>query len=111
VEFYRILKRLAISDGLENLVGIIREIEKDELRHLAGLEELIDLVILRDGMPRASDLWIARGILAVLRIDIDLRGWAVHNRKVRRRAVAIGIDPEEMAAQANRATRRALEFT
>jgi rubrerythrin len=110
VEFYSVLKLLAERDGLSGLLGHIRAIEKDELRHLAGLEELIRKLVERGGGARASDVWLSRGILRVLLVDIDTRGWALHNRRVRSNALAIGIDPGVMSAQAERAAAASIEF-
>jgi rubrerythrin len=110
VEFYRVLRRLAERDGLSGLLGIIRSIEKDELRHLAGLEELIRRLKSRGARATLFDRGIIRSVLFVLMVDIDLRGRAFHNREVRRHAREVGIDPVEMHAQAVKAARNSMEF-
>jgi hypothetical protein len=110
VDFYRVLKRLAERDRLSALLGIIRTIEKDELRHLAGLEELMRRLQGRGRGATWLDRMIVRGVLFVLLIDIDLRPWAVHNREVRRNALNVGINPIEMNVQAVKAARSSLGF-
>jgi hypothetical protein len=110
IDFYRTLKKLALGDGLESLNTIIRSIEKDELRHLAGLEELIRRLKARGVRPAMLDRALIRTILFVLVADIDIRAWAIYNRKVRKRACAVGIDPDTMSAQARKAARESMRF-
>jgi hypothetical protein len=110
VDFYRVLRRLAERDGLTGLLGIIRSIEKDELRHLAGLEELIRRLRARGQKTSWFDRAVVRVVLFALLADIDLRAWAVHNRQVRQHAREVGIDPIEMRRQAVKAARHSLGF-
>jgi hypothetical protein len=110
LEFYQTLKDLAARDGLPSLVRLIQLVEKDELRHRAGLEALIREDRRRHGAPGATDRLAIRSLLQLLLFDIDVRPWAFHNRRVRRNAIVIGIDPEAMGRGAAEAARESLAF-
>ncbi|MBI3554965.1 MAG: hypothetical protein HY074_01725 [Deltaproteobacteria bacterium] len=110
LEFYKVLKRLAQSDGLPQLVLLIQQIEKDELRHLAGLDTLVRAHRDSAGAPTRADLVMIRSVLNLLLFDINIAPWAVHNRRVRRNALAIGIDPAQMSRDARGAAEDALQF-
>ena len=110
LEFYKVLKILAQADGLPRLVALIQSIEKDELRHLAGLDTLVHKYRENTGTPSRADLMLIRSVLNLLLFDINIAPWAVHNRKVRRNALTIGIDPAKMGHDARGAADDAFRF-
>ncbi len=110
LEFYNILKVLAVADELPQLVSLIQSIEKDELRHLAGLDALVREYRESSGVPSAGDLLLINSVLKLLLFDINIAPWAVHNRRVRRNALAIGINPDKMGRDARGAAAEALRF-
>ncbi len=110
LEFYKSLKKLAATDGLNSLVQLIQTIEKDEFRHLAGLEILMREHRDKSGDPSAADLLVIRSMMQVLLFDIEISPWAIHNRRVRRNAMAIGIDPVQMGRDARGAAEDAIQF-
>jgi hypothetical protein len=110
LDFYKTLRRLAERDRLPVLLQLIQAIEKDELRHLAGLEALGRALRARQGAPSRAELLVVRGILELLLFDINTRAWALHNRRVRRTVLSIGLDPDEMARDARKAAARTIEL-
>ena len=110
VHFYKSLKRVAEADKLPGLVALIQAIEKDELRHLAGLEGLVLLHHAKKGQPGVLDLLAMRVLLGLLLIDIKTAPWAFFNRKVRRNVTCIGLIPETMDHDALQAAKHSLRF-
>ncbi|MBI3541685.1 MAG: hypothetical protein HY075_00200 [Deltaproteobacteria bacterium] len=110
LDFYKILKTLATTDGLHSLVVLIQTIEKDELRHLAGLDALVRAHCEEHGPPSAADLLGIRSLLNLLLFDINIAPWAVYNRRVRRNALAIGVEPARMNRDARAAAEDAVRF-
>lgn len=110
VDFYDILKKKSRKDGLIHLLKIFQGIEKDERRHLAGLRALSELLVLRVGPPSRGDLAWLRWILRLFQADIHVGRFAIHNRKVRKSAQAIGVDPAWMNQNAKNSARNSLEF-
>lgn len=112
VSFYRGFKAQAEADGLHELVRLLKQIEKDELRHMAGLDALI--AILEHGaapLTLTDKLWI-RGCLEAMALDINMRPWAVHNREVRDHVLKLDLDPEALTRAARAAvTKTYAEFT
>jgi hypothetical protein len=94
--YYAALRREAQADGAQNLVTLIRIIEKDELRHVAGVEALLGQEIARNGGLSWLDQGMIRGVLQMVRTDADLGPWAFHNRELRTCIERLGIDADAL---------------
>jgi hypothetical protein len=107
--FYKLLKECATRDELFGLVSILEAIEKDELRHLSGIGVLVQKWKETKGLPGKLEVTGIRALLQLLLIDIDLAPWAIHNREVRRSALAIGLDVQKMGKAARKSANETLE--
>jgi hypothetical protein len=104
--FYERLRREAQADGAQNLLTLIRAIERDELRHVAGMEALLDREVeKRGGRLSALDRAAVAGILRLMLVDVDMRPWALHNRELRGHLVRLGFDPAGLVRAAQEAAR------
>ena len=104
IEIYRELKVIAANDGLGELIELIETVEKDEWRHLAGLKKMAK------GPIPLRDRAIARLITLVLRFDVHAGRWAIHNQKLRKNLMRIGLDPAYVVGAARHAHLKTLEF-
>lgn len=102
IDFYKEFKIRAQQMGLERLVQIFRVVEKDELRHVAGIEHMIDYVHRTQRRPHLLELLSVFLILLIVVADINTSWLAFYNRRVRRNVKAIGIIPADMNRQAYR---------
>jgi hypothetical protein len=90
---YSEIKRQAESDHLSSLCHILTVIQKDEARHLTGIQLLISDYHLRFGRPGILDQ-IAIGLcLFLIMIDVNVTVFALHNRCLRKNIIYLGIDP------------------
>jgi rubrerythrin len=110
LDFYKELKVRATDNGLKNLVTLIQTLEKDELRHLACLELLMENLEKRSRLGITFDKLSLRAVLELLMADINTREWALHNRHVRKNVLSIGLKPADMAGNARKATKKATEL-
>ena len=93
IVFYERLIHEARQDGAQSLLTILTSIEKDERRHIAGMEQLLRLELSRTGGASFTDRAAMRAILNLMLVDVDMRPWALHNREVREHLVRLGFDP------------------
>ena len=110
VDFYKVLKSRAHAHDLPGLFDLLQTLEKDELRHLACLQALMDRLPARSLAGRISDAAFLRSTLELLLIDINPSRWAYHNRHVRKNVLTLGMDPIKMSTDARKSARRALQF-
>jgi hypothetical protein len=110
VDFYKSLKEKAHQSSLPQLVTLIQALEKDELRHLACLETLMAHLEPRGRLKTSVDQLALRAILELLMIDIETSPWAIHNRKVRKTVLTIGLSPATLSKSARRAAKKALHL-
>lgn len=109
VGFYKAFKDAAERDGLASLSALIRRIEKDELRHMAGLEALIaDHRLRRGGISRGDKLAI-RACMGLMSLDVSMEPWALHNREVREHALLIGLCPKALGQGSTDAAARVMK--
>lgn len=106
--FYRELRESAQCFELIHLSDLLRDIEKDEIRHRTGLR-----LVLRDfrrlkGAVRTTDFLFARVLLETILADMSTAKIAVYNRHVRRNLQVIGIDPDTMVIAAREAAESVL---
>lgn len=104
VTFYKNFKAQAAADGLTELVAMLKLIEKDELRHMAGLDAILKAHVEENGSVSLLDRIAIRGCLEVMAFDVNMGALALHNRDVRNHMQKIQISPLEL----NRAARLAI---
>ncbi|MEQ1876737.1 MAG: ferritin-like domain-containing protein [Bdellovibrionia bacterium] len=102
IEIYRELKKLAEQNGMTVLRELIESVERDEWRHLAGLKKM------SGGNVPWLDRAAAHAIALVLRFDVHAGLWAIHNKKLRKNLLRIGLDPEYVNQAARLAQRKTL---
>lgn len=100
ITFYSKLRAQAQANGAQNLTSILQAIEKDELRHVAGMDHLMVAEVRKQGGLGILDRQVVRAILRIMLLDVDMRPWALHNREVRRHIESLGIDPAAFTAAA-----------
>ena len=89
----------------------MRAIEKDELRHVTGVETLCRIAVERNGRgPGPVDRLAIRALLEVMMLDVNMSRWAIHNREVREHFVKLGISPASIGRAAREARSRTLKF-
>lgn len=110
--FYKNLKLQAEQDGLPMFTQLIEQIEKDELRHLAGIKLLISSSSDHFSKSRISflDKTVIRIILFIAVFDLNMNFFAWHNRKVRKSVCRIGLNPLRLTADARNSARLVLKF-
>ena len=103
VDFYDQVKRQARVDGLPALEKLVASVEKDELRHRAGLKLLLGLLRERSRKADVIDETFTRFVIRLIEVDIDASPAALHNRKLRERLTALDFDLDSFAANTKRA--------
>lgn len=91
---YNEVKTLAERDQLSGLTKLIEVIEKDERRHLAGIETIFEYYQKNIRPLGIQDVLVTRSILSIARLDLTQKPWAIHNRQMRERLITLGISPE-----------------
>lgn len=107
VNLYTEIKREAGKDGALELLKLIQAIEKDELRHIAGMEILLKLEVKRNRKNVRTAQVITALSLGVVLLDVNMSSFAFHNRELRARLNSLGISPEFV----NRCARNAAKST
>jgi hypothetical protein len=110
LSFYTPLRVRAQSDGAQNLLTLLQSIEKDELRHIAGMEHLLKEEIRLQGGLRLGDFGAVSSMLRLMLVDINMSSWAVHNREVRAHLVTLEINPDEITELGRRMRDETLEL-
>lgn len=110
LKFYPQLREAAEKDGAAVLLQLVQRVEKDELRHLAGVEALIGREIRRNGPVSAGTLVAARAALAIFRVDSSMSPLALHNREVRGHLLALGFDLPALNRESGECVATTLNF-
>ena len=105
IAFYKTFRAQARADQLPELAHIVQLIEKDELRHLSGLDTLYSYSLSVHGPCSWFDRKIILWFLKILVLDVNMSRWAFHNRKVRAHAMKAGLDPDVLTKGAYSAAR------
>jgi rubrerythrin len=108
--FYVPLRTKAQTDGAQNLLSLLQSIEKDELRHVAGMEHLLKEEIRAQGGLRLGDLKAVRAMLSLMLVDINMSSWAFHNRDIRAHLQELDISPDEVTQTGRRMRDATLEL-
>ena len=101
------VKRSAERDGLPGLTRLLEAVEKDERRHMVGIEAVID-ELMRSGKIDRVDRVTARVILGLFLVDVSQSPYAIYNRHVRMNMLALGIDPDFIDGRGRHYAREAL---
>jgi rubrerythrin len=92
--FYDRLQKAAERDGLPVLREMVQRIEKDELRHRAGLKLILKEWSTLKGRADRIDLWLTKTLISVVKADVDTS--AFYNERVRRNMDTLGLGPSEL---------------
>lgn len=106
INFYRNFKQQAQADGLRELARVVEQIEKDEIRHLRGLDLLLQYYFLSGGKLTWLDQKAIAACLKLLVLDVNMTSWAIHNREVRSSAIKIELDPKQLTQGARSAAKQ-----
>ncbi|MGZ3788582.1 MAG: hypothetical protein ACXVLQ_08675 [Bacteriovorax sp.] len=95
-EFYSELMNRASEDKLINLKNLFECIEKDELRHRAGIKALLAIWKSEGKKIDKIDLFYTKLLLGVTRMDVNTANWAFYNKRLRKNLAALGMDTEKI---------------
>ncbi len=90
--FYDSVNEFSKKKGLTKLSELIVDIKKDESRHIKGMSLMIDSE--KDVLTN-MDKWIFIVIAKIISLDINVSGWAIHNKKMRKSFKTLKINPED----------------
>ena len=107
---YSEAKKAARRDELPELVSLIERIEKDERRHLAGIEAVTEFYQNEVKSFKTSDWFLAKMALQIARIDLAQAPWAIHNRELAKQVSCLGISTEAWHARGEIAEQKSLEL-
>ena len=108
VHLYTEMKREAEKDDSHSLLKLIQAIEKDELRHIAGMETLLTLEVKKN--KSLSTRALTTLSLGVVLLDVNMSPFAFHNRELRSRLMSLGISPRFVNQCAKNAAKSTLSF-
>lgn len=91
-EFYSDLINRAERDGLPGLKNLFAQIEKDELRHRAGIKALLAIWKSEGNKIDKTDIFYTSLLLSITRLDVNTADWAFYNKKLRRNLTLLGLD-------------------
>jgi hypothetical protein len=94
IGFYKSIVKSAKADKLNGMVDLLDHIMKDELRHIAGIESVIKWEAQRGLKLKKIELPVIKGMLKLLLLDVNMQPYAIHNRSMRERMLAIDVDLE-----------------
>jgi ribonucleotide reductase beta subunit family protein with ferritin-like domain len=107
---YEEAKKSARRDELSSLAALIERIEKDERRHLAGIEAVTRYFQAEIRAFTQKDWLMAKAAIQVAKIDLAQASWAVHNRELARRVEVLGISSERWHDRRKIAEERCLQL-
>lgn len=107
-EFYSELMGQAEKDKLHNLKKLFERIEKDELRHRAGIKALLALWRKEGKKIDRTDYVLTQVLLGVTRLDVNTAQWAFYNKRLRTNLSALGLDTEKIYKQSKAYADKAL---
>lgn len=100
--FYSQLKKQSQQFNLPHLNEFFGVIQKDELRHIAGLKGLIQIWREEKWQVKWIDLALTRFLMGVVNFDVNTSRWAFYNKKLRRNMETLGLDPDFFRQEARR---------
>lgn len=108
-EFYSQLKAQSEKFKLPHLQSFFTTIQKDELRHIAGLKALIQVWKENQWPATKLDLLLTRFLMWVVQTDVNTSKWAFYNKKLKTNMQVLGLDPEFFYQEAHRQARVSYE--
>lgn len=108
-EFYSQLKKQSAHFQLPHLNEFFSTIQKDELRHIAGLKALIQVWAQEKWAVTWMDLALTRFLMTIVHFDVNTSRWAFYNKRLRRNMMTLGLDPEFFQKEAARHARFSYE--
>ncbi len=107
-EFYSELMAQAEQDKLHNLKKLFERIERDELRHRAGIKALLALWKKEGKKIDRTDYLLTQILLGVTRLDVNTASWAFYNKTLRANLTALGLNTEKIYARSKAYADKAL---
>lgn len=105
ISFYKKIRQCANADGLFALSKLIGMIERDERRHIAGATLLFREQV--EAAPKNLFSKILMRLLLSLAVtDLNMNTWALHNRKIRRHLLNIGINSTDLTSFAKQTSNK-----
>lgn len=101
-EFYSQLKKQSEVFKMPHLTEFFSTIQKDELRHIAGLKALIQVWSQEKWSANLYDLVLTKFLMWVVRLDVNTGWWAFYNKKLKRNMKILGLDPEFFYKESSR---------
>ncbi len=108
-EFYSQLKKQSEHFKMPHLFELFSVIQKDELRHIAGLKALIQIWQQKKWPVSRMDLALTKLLMMIVRFDVNTSWWAFYNKKLRRNMTTLGLDPHFFYQEANRHAKNSYE--
>lgn len=108
-EFYSELMAQAEKDKLHNLKKLFERIEKDELRHRAGIKALLALWKKEGRKIDRTDYLLTQFLLGVTRMDVNTASWAFYNNRLKTNLTALGLDTESIYQRSKAYAQKALD--
>ena len=99
-KFYRQVIEAARRDGLVNLETMLTRVEKDELRHRAGVKYLLGQCGKLVRPLDAIDSLLAKTLVGIVVMDINMHPAAIYNRRVQRNLKTLGFSTDELFREA-----------
>lgn len=108
-EFYSELMSQAEIDGLVNLKKLFLRIEKDELRHRAGIKAVLAMWKNEGRKIDKIDLLYTKLLLGVTRMDVNTASWAFYNKRLKNNLTALGLDTEKIYQRSKAYAKKAID--
>lgn len=109
LDFYKELIRIAEFDKLENAQNIFQLIRRDEIRHCQAAKDLIRYSLKNQRLQR-KDLLKIQALLRLFQLDMATFEWCVHNLRVRKSTMTLGIPPSRMWKMSSSAYNHVVDF-
>lgn len=107
-EFYSDLINRAQKDNLPQLKNLFVQIEKDELRHRAGIKALLAIWKSEGNTIDRTDYFYTNLLLNITRLDVNTAEWAFYNKKLRRNLTILGLDTKTIYSRSKSYADKAL---
>lgn len=101
-DFYACLRAKAEEFSLPELATYLRSIQKDELRHRAGIKWLFSYWHYANLPVQKEDPFLMKLFMLIVKLDISTSWWAFWNRKLRRSLKTLGINANEFSVKAEK---------
>ncbi len=106
-DFYAQLREKAEVMQLPHLASYLRNVQKDELRHRAGIKWLFSYWNYANLPVHKTDTIWMKAMIFIVKMDISASWWAFWNRRLRKSLKVLGINPNQYSNKTTYYTRLA----